>query len=72
MDFEALWEPLVEIVHLMIYTSLKTSAMPERFRLAKLNTHLRKMGLEIINANFRPVSNLAYAQSLLREQLQIN
>ena len=58
-------EPFVKIATLIINTSLQTSAMPDRFKLAMLNPHLKKAGLEIINANFRPVSNLAYASRLI-------
>ena len=58
-------EPFVKIATLIINTSLQTSAMPDRFKLAILNPHLKKAGLEIINANFRPVSNLAYASKLI-------
>ena len=58
-------EPLITVATLIINMSLQTSAMPDRFKLAMLNPHLKKAGLEIINANFRPVSNLAYASKLI-------
>ncbi len=39
--------------------------MSERLILAILKPHLKKTGLEIIKANFRPVSNLPYASKLI-------
>ena len=39
--------------------------MPDSFKVAILNPHLKKAGVEIINANFRPVSNLTYASKLI-------
>ena len=65
MDFEVLWLVFVKIITHIINTSLQTSAMLERFNLAILNPHLKKMQLEIINENFRPVSYLPYASKLI-------
>ncbi len=40
--------------------------MPKEFKLAILIPLLKKIGLELVKPNFRPVSNLAYASKLIK------
>ncbi len=39
--------------------------MPEEYKLALLLPHLKKLGLELIKRNYRPVSNLPYVSKLI-------
>ena len=58
-------EIIVKIVTQIINKSLLSALMPEDFKLALLIPSLKKIGLEVIKPNFRPVSNLPYASKMI-------
>ena len=51
---------LVPIITRMINLSLVSGCVPENWKLALILLILKKLGLELIHANFRPVSNLPF------------
>ena len=55
----------LKIMTQIINKSLQSADMPKEFKLAILIPLLKKIGLEVIKPNFRPVSNLAYASKLI-------
>ena len=58
-------EIIVKIMTQIINKSLRSAVMPEDFKLALLIPLLKKVGLEVIKPNFRPVSNLPYASKMI-------
>ena len=58
-------EIIVKIMTQIINKSLLSAVMPEDFKLALLIPLLKKVGLEVIKPNFRPVSNLPYASKMI-------
>ena len=55
----------VKIMTQIINKSLQSADMPKEFKLAILIPLLKKIRLEMVKPNFRPVSNLAYASKLI-------
>eukprot|EP00112_Aurelia_sp_Birch-Aquarium-sp1_P013161 Seg2783.5 transcript_id=Seg2783.5/GoldUCD/mRNA.D3Y31 product="hypothetical protein" protein_id=Seg2783.5/GoldUCD/D3Y31 len=56
---------VIKVITQIINKSLLSAVMPEDFKLALLIPLLRRIGLEIIKPNFRPVSNLPYASKMI-------
>eukprot|EP00112_Aurelia_sp_Birch-Aquarium-sp1_P012989 Seg2736.4 transcript_id=Seg2736.4/GoldUCD/mRNA.D3Y31 product="hypothetical protein" protein_id=Seg2736.4/GoldUCD/D3Y31 len=56
---------VIKVITQIINKSLLSAVMPEDFKLALLIPLLKKIGLEIIKPNFRPVSNLPYASKMI-------
>ena len=55
----------LKIMTQIINKSLQSADMLKEFELATLIPSLKKIGLEVIKPNSRPVSNLAYASKLI-------
>ena len=58
-------EELLPILTRIVNLSLQHGYMPDTLKHAIINPLLKKLGLELLKANFRPVSNLAFLAKLI-------
>ena len=55
----------IRIITLIVNRSLEERVMPTDFELAVLIPMLKKIGLELLKRNFRPISNLRYVSKII-------
>ncbi len=58
---------LLPLITQIINLSLQLGDMPTSFKKAIINPLLKKLGLELIKKNYRPVSNLAFISKLIEK-----
>ena len=56
---------IVALIADIINTSLRDGIVPESFKRALVKPLLKKLGLELLDRNYRPVSNLGYISKLV-------
>ena len=62
---------LLPLITKMVNLSLKTGRFADEWKNALVHPLLKKPGLELVNNNFRPISNLQFTSKLTKEALAI-
>ena len=56
---------LISIITHIINTSLNNACFCEEWKISMVRPHLKKKGLDLLDKNFRPVSNLPFLSKLV-------